>query len=99
LTVYLVEDSVQAQNQTGATTNPYFHQHVLRKVLSRPLGDSIQLNSGSYALKTYENIDISAFKQANLKIIAFINVIGSSNTTHEIMNVQETKAGKSQLFD
>jgi thiol-disulfide isomerase/thioredoxin len=99
LTVYLVEDSVQAQSQTGATTNPYFHQHVLRKVLSGPLGDSIQLNTGNYAFKTYDNIDISAYKQANLKIIAFINVIGSSSTTHEVINVQGAIAGKSQLFD
>jgi hypothetical protein len=99
LSVYLVEDSVQAQSQTGATTNPYFHQHVLRKVISGPLGDSIQLNTGTYSLKTYEKIDISAYKQAHLKIIAFINVIGSSTTTHEILNVQEAEAGKNQLFD
>ncbi len=99
LSVYLLEDSVQAQSQTGATTNPYFHQHVLRKVISRPLGDSIQINSGNYAFKTYEKIDISAYKKANLKVVAFINIVGSSSTTHEILNVQEVDAGKTQLFD
>lgn len=99
LTVYLLEDSIQAQNQIGATTNPYFHQHVLRKVISKPLGDSIQLNTGNYALKTFDKINIAPYNQAHLKVVAFINVIGSSNTTHEILNVQEVAAGKNQLFD
>lgn len=99
LTVYLLEDSVQAQNQIGAPSNPYFHQHVLRKVISRPLGDSIQLNSGSYALKIYDKIDIGAYKTSHLKVVAFINVIGNSSTTHQILNVQGVEVGKSQLFD
>ncbi len=99
LTVYLLEDSVQAQSQTGAPSNPYFHQHVLRRVISRPLGDSIQLNSGNYAFKSYEKIDISGYKQTQLKVVAFINVVGNSSTTHEILNVQEVEVGKNQLFD
>lgn len=52
LTVYLIEDSVLAQNQLNADTN-YIHHQVLRKVLTSYTGDSVAMLDGKMITKNY----------------------------------------------
>lgn len=99
LTVYVIEDDITAINQIGATTTPYIHKHTLRKVLSGPYGDAIDMKSGNYIKKEYLNVDISGYNKSNVKIIAFINVVGSTSTMHEVLNVQETAVGETKNYD
>lgn len=99
LTVYLLEDQITAVKQIGATTNPYIHDNVLRKVITSGLGDAIDMKTGTYLLKEYKDIDISTYKKENVKIVAFVNTIGGSSNAHQILNVQQAKAGVTQKYD
>jgi Outer membrane protein Omp28 len=77
------------------------HNHVLRKVLTSPLGDAINssnLVQGGKQIFTYTT-SISGFKQNDLYVVSFINRAGSATTDHEIMNVQKVKVGLTQLWD
>jgi hypothetical protein len=99
VTLYLVEDGIQAVKQTGATTNPYIHEHTLRKVLTAATGDAIKMESGKKVVKEFNGIDVSAYKSENLEVIAFVNVVGPNNKEHQVLNVQSVKAGKNKNWD
>ena len=100
LTVYILEDGIVAKNQTGASAG-YTHYHVLRKVASEGIGDIIDLNkAGSLVVKEYKNIDVSGYNTANLKVIAFVNVMPTStDNERRILNGQEVKAGQIKKWD
>ncbi|OYU96814.1 MAG: hypothetical protein CFE21_00565 [Bacteroidetes bacterium B1(2017)] len=99
LTVYILENEITAINQIGATTSPYVHEHVLRKVVTAGTGDAIDMTKGNYVMKEFKDINISAYNKANVEVVAFINVIGSTSTTHEVLNVQKVKAGETKSYD
>lgn len=77
------------------------HNHVLRKVLSSPMGDALNgsnLVQGGKQIFTYTT-PITGFKQNDLYVVSFINRAGSATTDHEIMNVQKVKIGQTQVWD
>lgn len=101
----------QRNSFNTSSGHPYFgqgdpilgfnHKHVLRKVLSSPMGDAINggnLVQSGKQLFTYTT-STSGFKQNDLYVVSFINRAGSSTTDHEIMNVQKVKMGQTQLWD
>ncbi len=80
----------------------YKHDFVSRKVLSASkIGDvigSTYIKPGGFFTKTY-TVNISAWNPQKLYVISFINKVGSTSTTHEVMNVQSVKLGSSKNFD
>ena len=81
------------------TITGYKHMHVVRKVLTANMGDAIP-SSALVAGGTYDvtkTVDIAAYKIENLKVVAFVNKIGSTSKTHEVMNVQEAPFYAGQL--
>lgn len=99
LTVYLIEDSVLAQNQLNADTN-YIHHQVLRKVLTSYTGDSVAMLDGKMITKNY-SMTLNGYynKKSNLKIVAFINIIGDDFKTNEVLNVQEASLNQVKKWD
>lgn len=102
LTVYLLEDGIVAKNQIGADSGSnYTHYHVLREVVSDGLGDAVDLSkAGSSIVKEYKNVDLSAYKASNVKVLAFVHVMPDANdNTRAILNGQAVKAGKTKNWD
>ncbi len=80
----------------------YVHDFVPRKVLSASkIGDPIAssyLIPGGFFTKTY-TVNITGYNKRQLSVIAFVNKVGTTASTHQIMNVQGTKIGTSKNFD
>jgi len=79
----------------------FSHSSTLRKMLSVNLGDAISeavyVQGGEY-VKIY-TVNISAYKVADLSVVAFINKTGTTASAHEIMNAQKVKLGSNQDWD
>ncbi|MEP7265863.1 MAG: Omp28-related outer membrane protein [Bacteroidota bacterium] len=77
------------------------HTHTLRKLITATLGDlipsAVTSASGEY-VKTF-TVNISAYKAADLSVVAFINKEGTTSTTHEVLNAQIVKLGNTQNWD
>lgn len=99
LSVYVIEDSVQAQNQVGAAAD-YKHPFVVRKMLSGYLGDSVNMTEGNYQYKKYtlNNSEIN-YKKSNVYFIAVLHTIGANFKTHKVLNVQKAKALELKKWD
>lgn len=75
LTVYLIEDGLVGKQKqpTGMTSPKYSHPHVVRKVVSGPLGDKLVLNGNTFEMD-YSDIDIdSKWNAENMSVVAFIS--------------------------
>lgn len=92
-------------------TSPYYHRgnpivgykhpNVVRKVLTANLGDAIDpamLVAGGLIKKDFV-VNLTGMISDNLYVIAFVNKIGTSSTTHEVMNVQKAKLGTLKNWD
>ncbi|MHB1277272.1 MAG: Omp28-related outer membrane protein [Bacteroidia bacterium] len=93
-------------------THPYYsqpskivgfkHMLVLRKVLSgATLGDKIDgsaLVAGGKFEKTF-SLDLGTMNAEKVKIVAFVNVVGSTGATHKVLNAQQVKLGASKGWD
>lgn len=99
LTVYLIEDSVEAMNQLNADTN-YIHQRVVRKVMTSYTGDSIAMLDGKMITKNY-SMTLNGYynNKSNLRLVAFVNIVGDDFKTHEVLNVQEAKLNEVKKWD
>jgi hypothetical protein len=79
----------------------FSHIRTLRKVLTADTGDAIpeavSTQGGEY-VKTF-TVNVSAYKTADLSVIAFINKKGSTSTGHEILNAQSVKLGSNKNWD
>ncbi len=87
--------------QAGDPIIGFEHNCVLRKVLSSNLGDGINasnITAGGKDVKTYTT-SIAGYKSNDLYVIAFVNKVGATSTTHEIMNVQQVKLGSTKDWD
>lgn len=79
----------------------YKHNRVVRKVLTANLGDVISasnLVAGGEFIKTFST-NITGYNHSNLYVVGFVNKVGTSPTTHEIMNVQQAKTGALKNWD
>ena len=84
--------------QLGNPIIGYVHDNVLRKVATPAIGTpitAISMIPGGSFTKSF-TIDVTGYNQANLYLIAFINKVGTNGVTHEIMNVQQVKAGQNK---
>ena len=101
----------QANNYNLDQTSPYYnlgnpivgfkHPLVARKVLTANLGDVIdpsKLVSDGLLRKTF-TADITGLVKEKVQVIAFINKSGTSSTTYEILNVQQSKLGRLSNWD
>ena len=87
--------------QLGNPIVGYEHNHTLRAILSEQSGDSIDssyLISGGEFSSSY-SVDISSYDYDNLSVVAFITLIGSTFTEHEVMNVQSCDINSLQDWD
>ncbi len=87
--------------QLGNPIIGYNHDFVNRKVLTPNLGEPItaaQIYGRGFVKKSF-SVSLNGYDSNNLYVVAFINKVTSSNLTHEIMNVQQTKLGTNQNFD
>lgn len=99
-------------NNPSFPTHPYYskpakivgykHMLVLRKVLSSvTLGDKIEgaaLVAGGKFEKTF-SLDLGTMKADKVKIVAFVNEVGTTTLTHKVLNVQQVKLGESKGWD
>lgn len=79
----------------------YEHNHVLREVSSDALGDVISAGDlvvGGEFIQTY-TVNVTGYDQSHTKIVAFVNKIGTTYDTHEVLNAQEVALGKTQDWD
>lgn len=78
LTLYVTEDNVKAQSQSGATSYPYYHQHVIRYNNSS-WGESVAWNDDNTFTKTF-NIDLkTSWAKDQLAFVAFLNEYDKTN--------------------
>ena len=70
LTVYVTEDNVKAQAQSGAA-GTYYHHHVIRAYNST-WGDKVTWDGTSFTATYDYNLD-SSWKQDDIKFVAFLN--------------------------
>lgn len=93
ITLFLTEDNITAQNQSGASEG-YSHQHVLRAV-NETWGSILDWNDNMATYDYTFNLDPS-WKTDDLKVIAFVSGYDSSDPTNCVVeNVTQIKAGES----
>lgn len=79
----------------------YQHNYVVKKVLTANMGDAIdatKIVAGGEYVKAF-SANITGYNQNELYVVAFVNKVGSSATTHQIMNVQQAKIGTLKDWD
>jgi thiol-disulfide isomerase/thioredoxin len=82
-------------------TGTYYHNHVVRKVLTANAGDVITsslLVAGGEFEKSFK-FKLGTWDRNNMHIVAFVLKTGTSGTTYKVMNVQESKVGSVQNWD
>lgn len=104
ITLYIVENNIPESSygaQSGAAAG-YVHQHVLRKVLaSSPHGDDLNIDEARKEVQqVYNDIDISAYKAADLKVVAIVNEHAAFNpSVLKAYNSTEVKAGENSTWE
>ena len=79
----------------------FIHNNVVRKILTADLGDAISASSlvaGGEFVKSYTTT-ISGTELSRFSVVACINKVGNSATTHEIMNVQKAAVNTLKNWD
>lgn len=108
LTVYLIEDNIPEsapgaqQGALGTATNPYVHQHVLRKIITtNAYGDAISLNSKDYYTKKSYSVNIAGLyrKKDNVKIVAIVNKSASMAKDLDVLNAQQVALDETKKWD
>ena len=87
--------------QMGNPIIGYQHNSVLRKVVTPSLGEPLSqrmVNKAGTYEKSY-SINITGYDASQLYIVAFVNKIGTSALTHEVLNVQQVKLGNNKNWD
>ncbi len=83
------------------TATTYYHNHVVRKVLTATAGDAITsttLVAGGEFKKSFK-FALGTWDENNMHIAAFVVKTGTTGTTYKVMNVQESKIGTVQNWD
>ena len=93
ITLFLTEDNIAAQSQSGASGN-FTHQHVLRAT-NETWGSILEWDGNKASYSYTFNID-SSWKTDDLKVVAFVSGYDSNNPTNCVVeNVAYTVAGSS----
>jgi hypothetical protein len=82
-------------------TGAWYHQHVVRKILTANAGDAIAasaLVAGGEHVQTFKFAP-GTWDVSKMHIVAFVAKIGTSLTTHQVLNVQEVAAGGFKNWD
>jgi hypothetical protein len=90
-----------ALNNIGDPIQNWTHNDVLRKVVTADMGDVIPasaLITGGEYVKKY-GTTVTGFNKSNIRILAFINFVGSDAATHQILNVQQASVGEIKVWD
>lgn len=88
ITVYVVEDNINANSQAGASN--WVHQHVNRAVNST-WGDPVEFVGDDYTYECEFNL-MTSWKREDLQIVAFIANYNDSNATDcEVQNAASVK--------
>lgn len=79
----------------------YKHPYVVRKVLTANLGDAIESSKTVTGglLKRNLTADLTGMDKTKTYVIAFVNKVGTSSTTHEVLNAQMAQVGKLKNWD
>jgi hypothetical protein len=88
-------------NNIGDPIQNWTHNDVLRKVVTADMGDVIPasaLITGGEYVKKY-GTTVTGFNKSNIRILAFINFVGSDAATHQILNVQQASVGEIKVWD
>jgi len=104
LTVYLTHDNLSGEQANGSSSIlKYKNNHVLRKIVSDPLGDAISWDGTSYE-KNYQVALDDSWKTNRLNVVAFIsrpikynsdNVFTTAISDAWVTNANSCKLGES----
>ena len=89
-------DPSSAWYNLGNPITGFKHQYVWRKSLTAVLGDSIpgaSLTAGGLVKKNF-TVDVSGMNKDHVYVVAFINKLGDTPSTHGVVNVQTAKLGE-----
>ena len=100
LTVYVVEDGIVGQQlNLGTWVNNYTHNHVLRDLVTKVVGDGINWTDGGKYENTYTVTLGSDWVVENLKVVAFISQKPTSATSPDLKNMAIYNANEVQVTD
>lgn len=94
LTVYIIEDFVPESSpgaQNGGGGN-YVHRHVLRQVLTKKSGDSIELIKNKVNSKSYTGIKLGEYKNSDVEVVAIIH--RDASKAYEVLNTNSAKVNE-----
>ncbi len=83
LTLYLTQDSVKAQSQSGAS-GAYYHMHVIRYANSA-WGQSVTWNDDNTFEANFSITMATAWVKKNVKLIAFLNTHNANDYTDNVI--------------
>jgi hypothetical protein len=95
VSLWVIEDNIQEQSQSGATSTPWIHQHNVRAVISDVWGDEITsaTTAGSTYSKNYTYTMDGSWVDAELYLVAFVNTIDAADVNNrEIHNASKVQA-------
>jgi M6 family metalloprotease-like protein len=92
ITIYVTEDSIVAHSQQGATTSPFYHNHVVRAYNS-VWGDDVVWNADNTFSYSYQFVLSKKWKRGNVKIIAMLSSYDENDPGNcEVENCSLVKA-------
>jgi hypothetical protein len=97
---YNTDPSSQWYNLGNPITG-FKHKYVWRKAVTAVMGEqvpAVMLIEGGLFKKVYA-ADITGLNKDKLYVVAFVNKVGTTPTTHEVMNVQMAKLGTLKNWD
>ncbi len=89
--VFLVENNIASQQQTGAGSS-YVHQQVLRAIVTPSLGDPFSMATEKEIIKKYK-VSIRGYNAANLVFATSVEKWSSDRTDREVFNARQVKLG------
>lgn len=90
LFVYITEDNIYTNTQSGADKEVYYHQHTLRQVLTDTWGDPINLDKG-YSADYHATIPDTQ-KSSEMHVIAFVANYNSQDVNNcTVYNAAQVK--------
>lgn len=103
LTLMITEDSVKAPQMTynemtqkSTWNSSYLHHHLLRKYITAPLGDQLDIRDNRYHVD-YEVTLPATWKAENISIVALLTKAASAVTEANVMDLDVTNSNSVAL--